>query len=317
MHNIGAKTMKNFLIILTAAIIFKPVNLTAEPLVKSYISNDANWIVHIDYDMLRKSQLGHIFMSEMVNSRMEEEFKKFKDTYSFHPINDVNSITIYGQGKNRENAVTLIKGRFDKGKLLGFVKMNSGYRQIEYNGMIIQQWKQPEKNFPQSTAAEEMYGGFYDKNIIILNRELTEIEKAMDVLHGLRPGAGDDFWGNNIISNNNYFEAFVKNVSEFVDSNSCAFVKKNTKRLVLEMGENDKNVFIKTTLYADSKETIEGIKKLLDGMIAYLTLEESKTPELVQLAKKIQLTVDDNKVQISLEMEPDTMKLLTKQFFPR
>ncbi len=308
--------MKNFIIIFSLAIILQPVHLIAEPLIKSYISTDADWVVHIDYDRFRKSQVGQIIRSEIVNSGIEAEFKKFKETFSFHPINDVNSITIYGQGKNLENAVALIKGRFDKDKLLGFVKMNPGYKQIEYNGMIIHQLKQPGKDFPQSTAEGMMYGGFYDKNLIILNRKLAEIEKALEVLQGLRPGAGDDFWGNNIVSNNNFFEAFVKNVSEFVDSNSSAVVLKNTKRLVLEMGENDKNVFIKTSLYADSKETIEGIKKLLDGIIAYLTLEESKTPELVQFAKKIQLTVDDNKVQISLEMEPDTMKLLTKQLFP-
>lgn len=308
--------MKNFLIIFAAAIMFQSVPLTAEPLIKSYISIDANWVVHIDYDRFCKSQVGQIIRSEIVNASIEAEFKKFKETFSFHPINDINSITIYGQGKNHENAVALIKGRFDKDKLLGFVRMNPGYKQIEYNGMIIHQLKQPEKDFPESTTEGMMYGGFYDKNLIILNRKLAEIEKALEVLQGLRPGADNDIFGDSLISNGTFFEAFVRNVSEFIDGDSNAVILRNTKQLVLEVGENNDKVFIKITLFADSRETIEGIKKLLDGIIAYLTLEKSETMELTELAKRIHLIVDDKELQIILETEPVTLKPLIQQRFP-
>lgn len=308
--------MKNFIIIFSLAIILQPVHLIAEPLIKSYISTDANWVVHIDYDRFRKSQVGQVIRSEIVNSGIEAEFNKFKETFSFHPIDDINSITIYGQGKNHENAVALIKGRFDKDKLLGFVRKNPGYKQIEYNGMVIHQLNQPVNDFPQSTTEGMMYGGFYDKNLIILNRKLAEIEKALEVLQGLRPGADNDIFGDNIISNGTFFEAFVKNVSEFIDGDSNAVILRNTRQLVLEVGENNDKVFIKITLYADSRETIEGIKKLLDGIIAYLILEKSETTELTELAKRIHLTVDDKKLQIILETEPVTLKPLIQQRFP-
>ena len=79
----------------------------------------------------------------------------------------------------------------------------------------------------------------------------------------------------------------------------------------------EKNIFVNITLKADSKEAAENIKKLLDGIVAYLTLTGQEQPELAELAQKIQVSGFENTVQINFEqIKSDIIKRLTQRLFP-
>ncbi len=311
--------MKNFLIIIVAAmILWTAGHLVAGPIVQKYISADADWVVHADYEQFNKSHLGQIIRSELANRGIEERFKNFKEVFSYHPIDDINNITIYGRGKDREKAVTLIRGQFDNNKLLALVGMNLNYEQIEYHGIKIQQWNQQEKTAAQDTTEQTMFGCFYGNDLVVLSTGLPAIEQAIGVLDGSRASIADDFFGGMAIKSENViFQAMVKNVSETAGKDPHPLLFRRTRQLALGIGENENNVFVNITLKADSKETAEYMKKILDGITAYLALTEAEQPEFVKIAQKAKISNVDDTVQIILELEPQIIKHLTQQHLPR
>jgi len=290
---------------------------SAGPIVKSRISADAEWVVHVDNDTFNKSRLGQIVRAEMVKRGMEEKFRNFKEMSSFHPLDDINNITIYGQGKKE---VALIQGKFDKSKILAFVRANPHHKQIEYHGINIQQWgRSAETEVPFPVPNEQiMSGGFYDDDLIVLSADLSAIERAFDVLEGSQPSAANSFFDNiDIQSKNTFLQAIIANDAPgILDNAASTVILKNTNRLVLEIGEIEKSVFVKIILNAYTKDAAEGIKKLLDGIAAYLILAGKEKPELAELAQQIKISNIENTVQINFESEPDLIMRMIPQRFP-
>jgi hypothetical protein len=309
--------MRNFLITLAAVILSTAGHLIAGPIVQKYISADADWVIHADYEQFNKSHLGQAVRSELASRGIEEQFKNFKEVFSCHPIDDINNITIYGQGNDRNKAVTLIRGQFDKNKLLELVGKNPKYEQIEYHGIKIHQWNQQEKTAAQNTKEQTMFGCFYNNNMVVLSSGLPAIEQAVGVLEGSRASAASDFFNQMTINSANVmFQATVKNISETVGKNPHALLLRRTRQLALTIGENENNIIVNITLKADSKETAEYMKKILDGITAYLALTEEEQPEFVKIAQKTKISNLDDTVQINLEIEPEIVKRLALQQLP-
>jgi hypothetical protein len=305
----GAKSMRKLLLLPIAIFMLNAGYLNAAPLEKKRISADADWMIHVDYDSFNKSRLGQIIRSEIIKREIEESLKNFKEEFSFHPLDDINNITIYGQGNERQKAITLIQGRFDKSKLLESVNKNPGYSQIKYGQFDIQQWQSTKTAITGDANEQMMFGSLYNKDLIIIGAKLSAIEHAIDVIEGKQPRAADSFFGNRPIhSNNTFMQAIAYNVPNIVGKNTGDLILKNTNRLALEISGNEKNIFANINLTAVSKEATEDIRKLLDGIIAYLTLAGEDKPELAELARKIQISSNENSVQINFEAELEKIK---------
>ena len=61
---------------------------------------------------------------------------QFKTIASFHPLDDIRNVTIYGRGKDKANAVAIFEAAFNKDTLLGLLRLNAAFSETAYGVMI-------------------------------------------------------------------------------------------------------------------------------------------------------------------------------------
>ena len=73
------------------------------------VSTDSNWIMHMDFDSMRESEIG-IFIEESCNKipRIQEKLDWVKDKYGID-LQKVSSFTMFGSGE-KHKAIGIMEG---------------------------------------------------------------------------------------------------------------------------------------------------------------------------------------------------------------
>jgi len=282
-------------------------------LLKNQVGGGANWVAHLDFERLAKSQLGQLIRSELAKEGLEEQLQGFKTIFSFHPIDDIRDVTIYGAGNDREKAVALFEGNFDKEKLVALVQMNPKYEQIKHGDSVVHSWVDENKKDPNGPD-QRMYGCTYKDNMVVLGAGLEAVKKAVDVLAGAAPSAGDGVFKQPALNAEGAFLQVAANaVNDLADHQNEAAVFEKTDELGAAVGENNGTFYVNLSLRAESAEVAQNVKMLLEGIIAFLRLAGREQPAWTELANKLKLTAVDRMVAISFESSSESVFALLKE----
>lgn len=282
----------------------------AGPLRKSEVSPAANWVVHANLETFRNSTVGKLIMDELQTQGFEQKLQGFATIFSFHPLRDVRDVTLYGQGKDRNNAVVIIDGRFDPEKLLAVVRWNQQYQEIPYQGATLHGWLNEEQKGGQTTS-QMMYGYIHNKNQVVLSAGLDALKRAADTL---KTPAADT--ASTLLKevpegqNNVFFQAVATDVERIagpVGEQPQAALLRQTDSLALTVGETTDKVFVTLQLEGESAEVADSMLKVLQGLIAFAQLASQEQPRLAELARGVTVSRLENVAQVRLEAAPQTV----------
>lgn len=297
--------MRNLMmLVLTVSVLLTAVPAFGGPLKQNQISGNASWVAHADYEQFHKTLIGKLIREELVKQGVEEKLGNFAAIFSFHPLDDIRNITIYGNGKEKENAVALIEAACDKDKLVSLVGMNPEYKQIEYGNLVVHSWVDEKKQDPNKSGVERTYGCFFKDDLVVLGSGLDAVKQAIDVLNGTSPNAANGvFTQSSLSAQGAFFQVAANNVGEIAreQEQTAIAMLKQTDKLGLVVGEDMGKFYIELNLTAKTAEIAQSLSKILDGMIAFHALAallEQDQSGLAALAKKIQLSCTDNVIQI-------------------
>jgi uncharacterized protein YjbJ (UPF0337 family) len=246
----------------------------------------------------------------MVNLGIEENLSNFAQIFSFHPLDDVRDVTLYGTGKDREKAVVLIDGFFDKERILTLLRMNPEYKGIKYGNIVLHQWIDENQKDPN----ELMYGCFYRDDLIVMSAGLDAVKLAVDVLNGsAKDAAGNIFNQPALDAKGAFFQAAGKRVGEMLGQDPGAAAFRQTDQLGLAIGEVDGKFYIDWRLTAKSEEAAQAITQMLEGILAFASLTNEEQPKLAELAKKVKVSCEQNKVQVHFESNPEVVVQFLKE----
>ena len=295
--------MRMLVSVLIVSVLLAAVPVQGGPLLKSQVSADANWVVHVDYDLLNKTIIGQLIRAELASLGLEEKLQDFKTIFSFHPLDDVRNVTLYGSGDDREKAVVLIEGDFDQDTLVALVRMNAEYKEIEYGDVVVHSWVDENKKDP-SKAGQRMYGCVPKDDLVVMGAGLEALKQAVDVLNGSAANAADGVFDHAALETTGaFFQVAANGVGDVAEHQHHAALLKQTDKLGVVIGEVEGTFYVDLTLTAKSQEIAQNLKKVLEGMIAFLTLVGSEQPVLAELAKKLELSTAENIVAIHFESD--------------
>jgi hypothetical protein len=94
---------------------------SAKPLDLSKVSRDANWLMHMDFDAMRSSEIGS-FMRDSMEKIPDavDRMDQIKDKYGFD-LDGLSFLTMSGTGE-RHKGIAIMKGGLDLDTLIDFVK---------------------------------------------------------------------------------------------------------------------------------------------------------------------------------------------------
>ena len=133
---------------------------SAGPIAPSQVAGSANWVVHIDNQLLKTSRIGQFIRAELANAGIEQKIQDFATISSFNPLDDIRDITLYGTGTDRNKAAMLLDAEFDVEKIVALLGMNPQYQAIAHGDLTIHKWVDEKRQSPDDPTAGVAYGAF-------------------------------------------------------------------------------------------------------------------------------------------------------------
>jgi len=281
------------------------------PLAREQVAASANWVVHLDYDQFSQSRLGQLIRAEATEKGLEAKLLEFKQVFSFHPIDDVRNVTLYGQGEDKTKVVVIVQGNYDKQTLLGLVQLNGSYEEIRAGDLVIHSWIDKNRN-------ERAYGTFYDADQVIIAGSVDAVKLAVAVLNGQEKNAQEDdsFSLPATKGPGAFLLAAARDVSSMANHKN-GIILKQADELTLVIGEVNEKFYIDADLKAKTPEAAVAVGQMAQGLIAVGMLAGKNHPELAQLAASIGISVEGNLVQVSFQRESEKIFAAMKKTWER
>jgi hypothetical protein len=290
-------------VLIIASVLLISCPALGRPLVKSHVSAGANWFLHADYEQFCNTQIGRLIRVEMKNEGIDEQLENFAAVFSFNPLKDIRGVTIYGNGSDKEKAVVLVDGTFDKEKLVSLVSMNPEHEEFKHGDIVIHGWVDENKRNADGTS-EKMYGCFYGERLLVLSAGRQATKHAVDVLNGSAGSASGDLFNSAVLDAKGAFlRVGAYGLAKIVGQQPKAAMLKQAEELDLVVGEDGGSFYIDAGLKADSQEAAANISKMVDGVIAFAALAGEEQPKLAELAKKLKLSCVDKAVRVRFESD--------------
>lgn len=305
--------MRNLSIILLVVCALLPASaVIAGGLNRNAVSGDANWVAHVDVEGFNNTQIGKIVRRHLEETGELQKLEALKAVLSFNPLDDIRNVTIYGNGKEKENAVAVIQAKFDKQTLLKLLGQNASHKEAKCGEYQIHSWIDDKH---KGNEAERQYGGFHGADTVVIGAGLDAVKKSLDVLDGKAKNARQKkvFRLLRKAPEGAIVVAAANGLGKMAQQWDRTVMLKNTKQSCLFLGESEGSLFIDVNLEATSSETATELTQLIQGVIAWLNLAGKDQPQVAELAASIKLTTKKKLVQVHFEQDVEKIAALLKE----
>jgi hypothetical protein len=270
----------------------------AGPLQKKQVSADAKWLVHLDLENLRGTELGKLIAKNISGIANAQTAVKMDFNAIFQ---QVSHITAYGDQYE-------IGPKAD-GVLL--LKMDGEGRKI-IEGLLAAQMladkdesikKTQDESSVTYSLKDEVFVAIQSDHLAVVSKSRKRIENAKAVLAGnaANLNAGSAFGAFPAAPNSFFFLGLAEAFNQKAAMPPQAKILQMADGGRLVLGERTGNLFVELILKGKSREVIEQIKQVVEGMTALVSLSQIDNPELQQLVRNTKVSAKDNMVQVSIE----------------
>jgi len=305
--------VKKFIILLFTGLIVN--SLQAKPFEAKQVSAGAKWVIHLDFDGLKDTEVGKYLMKELMTDTANQQFAAIQDFFHFDPRSDLNSATLYGSSSREEDVVVLVGGKFDAAHIITLLESNLTYKKHDYESHVISEWVDENKKKKKKKEPGPTYGCFHPKGTLVVGNKLKTIKGALDILDGRKPGlAKSSPFSIQIKKHSSAFLVAAANLVDLVDVDPNAAVFKKVKSGLLVIGEDGGDIGGKLLLDTDTTETAEQVRDVVVGIRSAFFLNDEKQPKLARLARAIKVSHTGKTVQIGIHFSAaEIIKLIQEK----
>lgn len=294
--------MKRTLILsLAAGLTVTAASLHAGPLDRTQVAADAKWLLHVDIDALRKTQLGTSLMKTVV-AEAGEDLKEDANIDLPALVKSTSSIMAYGTDYK--------SGKDGKGILVW-----QGSKEIEQiaSAFLVQQAEATKAGSGNVKLAREgaqpVYAFGDDMHIVvrpggglILGRSVEQIDLATKVLEGKAASLKDKptFSEYATLPSGFFFMALAEGFNKDAEVPPQANVLKLADGGRLAVGESDGKLRVQLTLNAKDQDVTQQIQQVVQGLLAIATLSLGDEPDLQQLIRDTKVSTNEKRVSLEL-----------------
>jgi len=269
----------------------------AGPLEQICTPASARWVLHVDAQLFWKSQLG-----EKIQAALDEEamrkLQSLKELFGSDPIRDLHQITLYGPDANDKRAVAIIRGRFDRKKLLALLALNPAYEELSHKDRPVYRWIDEDDNKTQ-------FGAFAAEDVAIISQSRAALEAGLDALQGRStapaPAETRRFAALKDVPQGSFVAICAEELAQLTKDRADASMTQNARTFVVTAGEADGLLHATLQLEANTPQAAQQIMQMGQGMIAFATLQQDKFPQVVPLIQACKLSCKDKTMTLSIQ----------------
>ncbi|MEN6306861.1 MAG: hypothetical protein ABFD91_03820 [Anaerohalosphaeraceae bacterium] len=255
----------------------------AAPLNPAQINRQANWVLHADMDTFKSTTLSAFLRQKSAEAGLEEQMESFKKMFSFHPIDDVHGVTIYGFDTEEDHAVALIHAEFNANKLISLL---SQPEMVAYGPHTIYSW-----NVKTGKKNKREYGTIWGYNLILMSGSIESVQHAIDVLDGTTENAATGSYLSGYVAEPGQF-LYVRadQIYEIAKNDPDDIMMKQMEQLLMIAGEVNGRFQCRVDVGIPSQEKLVEIEQICRGLLAYGLLDfKQNNPELSPLLQAVQI----------------------------
>lgn len=296
--------MNKALTLLTLASFAFAGSATAKSLDLSQVADDANWLMHLDFDSSRASPIGS-FILDKINDNEEaaERLEEMKTAFGID-IEGFSNLTMFGNGE-REKGIAIMAGGMDVDKLLGFAQLNENLKTSKKGNHDIHSIDGGGRH---SVAFATLKG-----NVIVGGPDANYVSRGIKLVRGKAAsrapiGLLDEL--RKIVPNPGMIAFLdVAKAAEFhdLDKRGQEFVKKANSAGVV-VGQADGELRMAAIVKTNDEETAKQIEDMANGMIAMSALGKESNPHLAKLLESHSVKRAGNTVTLQVGLSIATIK---------
>ena len=278
-------------------------DLQAGPLESIRVTSDRKWLVHLDFDGFRGTQVGDFVNDTILGEQREKIRQDFLKDFDFDLNWDhIRSITAFGsdyQTHPEQAGVMLIR---TKSKLQSdFHQLLESKVDAGFGPLKIQPIKSELEHL--YSIAGELYVAVEPEGLFLLGKSRKQIEAAKrTLLESSTPvNEAEAFADYADLPDSMIFLAIADAFGDFAQIPPQAQILKMSKGARLALCETDENILLRLELKTHDNKTSQQIRSVVQGMLT-LTMLSGGDPRLTELAEAIQVSSGDSIVNLKLEL---------------
>lgn len=253
------------------------ITATAEPFSSRDVSDQAQWVAHVDFDRFNRTRVAEAVLERILASPEAHKYHTFKTIFRIDPQRDFHGLTAYGFSDGDKDAVVLLNADHDRQTILTLLKSNERYREALHRSYTLHQ-VEDDKKFDAQGNKEVGWVAFHGAKTAIYSKTQGHVRTALDVLDGKSPNLGAAEGSLTVPVETSFFAATV-DIAGLAprDPGQAAFLK-NAKSLALLLDEKGENVICSLAVTAVTEEAAVELTEAAQGLIAITKLSAKNDP---------------------------------------
>jgi hypothetical protein len=261
------KRFSAFVLIAAFAVIVLSASFTlAGPIVPKDVGADAQWFGHVDFEALRSMTLVQDLKDQCpVHKQCQAKMEELAKKLGMNPMKDVSGATLYSNRYGEKVGVCLVYvTKLDREKMLSLLKeKHPDHKTSEYGSHTLYSWTV--KNHGKEM---NLTGTIASDKLVVIGADAEQVQAALDVLDGKKPGLAEDAPLLKDIAKNALMACRGIDVPETYRKTTRCPVLKNCKAATAVWAETNGQITGKYEFTTDSEETAKSFKAIVDGFKA-------------------------------------------------
>jgi hypothetical protein len=291
------------IIALTSLLAAAGVGLDAGPLNRRHVAGDARWVLHLDAEALRATEVGRQFMAKALEPHTASAKAQLRSAFEFDlDWSKLRSITAYGPsflGRDDPNGVLVVETSMAVEAALEGA--------LTKEPPVLRIGKLDSTTSPMYSIGDQGYVSLAPGGVIIAGRNLATVEKGRAVVDGGTPSlaSGGALSGYSDSGGAVFFLALAEGFAQHAPLPPNAAMLKNAEGIRVAISEREGAVRLELSIRMNSAEVAAQVQQVAQGLVALAVLGGGQNPELQALAQKVRIAVEDNTLNVSAAVPID------------
>ncbi len=266
------------------------------------IPQSAKWVIHLDVDSFLATDLGAWTRRHAEQPNIRAKLDMVAAITGFHPLEDLEAITLGGADLKKRNAVVYLQGAFDRKRLTNIAKGLDGYRSADYGDHTVHCW--PDEGDPD----KPIHASFVRDDLLVLSPQEDALRDVLDTFAGILPGL-DQAENPMLVDDGGYFcLAIAKDFGQLAGIDERVAMLRKVSDLTFTLTEVDNILRADLRLTAASTGDADLMLQVLEGLQAFALLnDEALDPRLGELLGAITVTGDGTSLSVGLGVDLETV----------
>jgi hypothetical protein len=218
-----------------------------------------------------------------VRGKTDHFFSKLR----IDPEKDLKGVTVFGRGKEDEDAVVALSGKFDRAHLISLIKAETAHKEMPYGKHTVYSWDDDE------------FGVLADDDLILLGENEQALKSALDALEGRKRDAAPPLLAGVLKDFPNAIMVFgVDSISGLLGEHDEPVILAKMKSACGALAEAGENLSLAVSIGAESDQVAKDVEQAIRGLIAIANLQ-LKASDAQAFAEAIKIAVDGKNVRIN------------------